>query len=125
MLFHLSKIYIIFNAYCLKDLLAIFIVIFIEGFCIVIENLSYIGEFFGVIIMFYLQMLFYGTCVWEVVCKATVECRGCVANVGNNFKVVFLEVLSKWACKFINYISLIKESFRDVFVILNYDIWRA
>ena len=53
MLFFLLGFFI-FNAYCFKDLLTIFIIIFIEVSCLVIENLLDIRgcEFFGVIIMF-------------------------------------------------------------------------
>ena len=46
--------FFIFNVYCVKDMLVIFILILIEDSGIVIENLSYIGryEFFGIIVMF-------------------------------------------------------------------------
>ena len=52
-------------------------------------------------------MLFDGTYVWEVVCKATRECSDCMVNVGISFYVIFRETLSKWASRFLNYIGLV------------------
>ena len=51
--------FFIFNAYHLKDLLSIFIIIVTEGSYIVIENLLYIRgcEFFGVIVVLLLDVV--------------------------------------------------------------------
>ena len=56
-----------------------------------------------------------------MVCKTTEESQCSVANVGIPFKVVFQEALSKWICKFINYISLFLGSFRK-FLIFNSNV---
>ena len=51
-------------------------------------------------------------------------CRCSMANVVINFYVIFREALSKWACKFINYISFVQENSGEVCVIFNYEVWR-
>ena len=69
-------------------------------------------------------MLFNDIYVWEVVCKLMGKCHRNVANVGIILKVVFREAVSKWACKFINYIGLVKGSVGGVWVIFNLEVWR-
>ena len=60
-----------------------FLLKFIYDFCIINEDLSYIGgfDFVSVFVMLCHYMLFYGTYIWEVVRKETVVGISCYVVV--------------------------------------------
>ena len=112
--------YFIFSRFCVVWFLIFtpsriykrFLSLFLYGFSIINEDRSYIVgfEFINDFVMLFHYILFYGAYVWEMVRKATWDGSCNMANVGISSYVCFQETLSKWTCKFINYIGLVFQS---------------